>query len=429
MRRVAITGLGAVTPLGTDAPATWTGLAAGRSGVGPLTSFDAGTFDVRIAGQVRDFTPPADVPGKHLSRAGSFAVAAAQEALRDAGPGVTDGDPYARGVALGGTVGRPELQELVDMSHRLAASGGTDIPRQSPRDVLRRNQNVALSWVARVAAASGPLVSVSTACAGSAHAVGEAYRRIQEGDATVMLAGGFDALTTWLDVLGFALLGALTTGHNDEPAAACRPFDATRSGFVLGEGAVVLVLEEWDTAVARGADIKAELIGYGSTLNAYRITDSPPDGGGAISAMREALADAGLAPADIDYIAAHGTGTPGNDASETAAVKAVFGPDAHRLSISSPKSMTGHLTSAAGGVNLIAAIGALREQLVPPTANLHHPDPALDLDYTPHEARRREVRAVLVNAFAFGGTNACLVLCRGPGASERQHGEQTAAAR
>jgi 3-oxoacyl-[acyl-carrier-protein] synthase II len=412
MRRVAITGLGAVTPLGTDAPATWAGLAAGRSGVGALTSFDASTFDVRIAGHVEGFTPPADVPGRHLSRAAAFAVAAAKEALRDAGETVTGGDPYAVGVALGGTVGRPELQELVDMSHRLAASDGADIPRQSPRDVLRRNQNVALSWVARVAGATGPLISVSTACAGSAHALGEAYRRIQEGDTTVMLAGGFDALTTWMDVLGFSLLGALTTAHNDDPGAACRPFDATRGGFVLGEGAVVAVLEDWDTAVARGADIKAELAGYGSTLNAYRITDSPPDGGGAITAMHGALDDAGLRPEDIDYVAAHGTGTPGNDASETTAVKAVFGPHAHRLSISSPKSMTGHLTSAAGGVNLVAAIGALREQVVPPTINLHHPDPALDLDYTPNEARPREVRAALVNAFAFGGTNACLVLRR-----------------
>lgn len=416
MRRVAITGIGAVTPLGNDAAQTWAGLVAGRTGISELATFDASTFPVRIAGQVTGFQPaeaiPATVSRKHLSRAAMFAVAAAREALEDAGDGWRDIDPYERGVALGGTVGRPELQELVDMSHQLAQSKGTDIPRQAPRDVMRRNQNVALSWVARVADGRGPLVSVSTACAGAAHALGEAYRRIQDGDATLMLAGGFDALTTWMDVLGFGLLGALTTGSNDDPGRACRPFDATRSGFVLGEGAVVAVLEDWDSAVARGARIHAELAGYGSTLNAYRITDSPPDGGGAITAMRDALADAGLAPEDIDYVVAHGTGTPGNDASETVAIKEVFGGHAYELSVSSPKSMTGHLTSAAAGVNLVAALGALREQVVTPTVNLDHPDPKLDLDYTPRVARRRPVRAVLVNAFAFGGTNACFVVRR-----------------
>ncbi|MFH8366944.1 beta-ketoacyl-[acyl-carrier-protein] synthase family protein [Streptomyces sp. NPDC018031] len=420
MRRVAITGLGAITPVGTSAPATWASLASGRSGVSRLETFPADTFPVRIAGQVKGFTPedahPDPARRRHLSRAALFALGAAREALRDAGDGWQDIDPYRRGAAVGGTVGRPGLQELVDMSHLMETGGGRVHARQAPADVLLRNQNVGAVAVAREGGCAGPLISVSTACAGSAHAIGEAYRSIQEGDCTFMLAGGFDALTTWMDVIGFSLLGAVTDRHNDEPERASRPFDARRSGFVLGEGAVIAVLEDWESARARGARIHAELLGYGATLNAYRVTDSPPDGGGAVGAMRDALAEAGLEPEAVDYVAAHGTGTPGNDASETAAIKKVFGGHAHALSVSSPKSMTGHLTSAAAGVNLIAAVGAIREGLVPPTINLDHPDPKLDLDYVPHVARRRRVRAALVNAFAFGGTNASFVL--GPATEE-----------
>lgn len=413
-RRVAITGIGAVTPLGNDAPSTWEAMRAGRSGVGALETFDATEFPVRIAGQVRGFDPDTAIPAGHdrryLSRAATYGVAAAYEALRDAGEGWQGIDPYDRGVSIGATAGRPELQELVDMSHLMESSGRSRHYRQAPGDVLLRDQNVGAASIARAAGCRGPLINVSTACAGSAHALGEAFRRVQEGDCRMMLAGGFDTLTTWMDVLGFSLLGALATEFDDDPRAASRPFDATRSGFVLGEGAVVAVLEDWDTAVARGARIHAELAGYGSTLNAYRITDSPPDGGGAISAMRDALDESGVDPSGIDYVVAHGTGTPGNDLSETRAVKAVFGPHAGALSISSPKSMTGHLTSAAAGVNLVAALGALRTGVVPPTVNLRTPDPKLDLDYVPLVAREREVRAVLVNAFAFGGTNAALVV-------------------
>ncbi|MQS15554.1 beta-ketoacyl-[acyl-carrier-protein] synthase family protein [Streptomyces kaniharaensis] len=416
MSRVAITGIGAVTPLGNDAPTTWQALAEGRSGVGPLRTFDASTMPVRIAGQVRDFAPDTAGPARerrHLSRAALFAAAAAREALRDAGEWEATG-PYRRGVAVAGTVGRPELQELVDMSHQLESSGCRDLYRQAPVDVLRRNQNLGTRAVAGAAGARGPMLSLSTACAGAAHAIGEAYRAIQDGDAALMVAGGFDALTTWMDVVGFSLLGALTDRWNDRPERASRPFDADRSGFVLGEGAVFAVLEGWDTAVARGARIHAELVGYGSTLNAYRITDSPPDGGGAIAAMRDALAESGLGPDGIDYVVAHGTSTPGNDLSETVAIKEVFREHAHDLLVSSPKSMTGHLTSAAAGVNLVAALGAIREGVVPPTVNLDHPDPRLDLDYVPNRARARQVRAALVNAFAFGGTNACFVV-RAPG--------------
>lgn len=413
MRRVAITGVGAVTPLGNNAADTWQGLAEGRSGVSRLETFDSSTFPVRIAGQVKDFDPADAAPAKqrrHLSRAALFALAAAREALEDAGSSWQEIDPYDRGAAVAGTVGRPALQELVDMSHQLSSSDFHDLYRQAPGDVLLRNQNVGVAAVARAGDCRGPVISVSTACAGAAHAIGEAYRRVQEGECTLMLAGGFDALTTWMDVLGFSLLGAITDRWNDEPERASRPFDAERSGFVLGEGAVITVLEDWDSAVARGARIHGEIVGYGATLNAYRITDSPPDGGGAISAMRDALAESGLGPEAIDYISAHGTSTPGNDASETVAIKKLFGPHARELCVSSPKSMTGHLTSAAAGVNLIAALGAIREGLVPPTINLDHPDPKLDLDYVPNRAVRRPVRAAMVNAFAFGGTNACFVV-------------------
>ncbi|TDD72711.1 beta-ketoacyl-[acyl-carrier-protein] synthase family protein [Jiangella aurantiaca] len=416
-RRVVVTGIGAVTPLANDAPGTWKALACGRSGVRTISTFDASTFPVRIAGQVTGFDVTSAVPERrhrrYLSRGAGYGVAAAVEALAQAGP-LTGTDPYRRGVSVGGTVGRVELQQLADMSWLLESTGHSKIFRQSPAEVLERDQNVGPAVMADIGDCRGPFVSVSTACAGAAHALGEAYLRIQDGDADMMLAGGYDALTTWMDVLGFALLGALTQDSPDEPDRACKPFDARRNGFVLGEGAVIAVLEEREHAIARGATVLGEISGYASSLNAYRITDSPPDGGGAITAMRDALADADLRPDDVDYVVAHGTGTPGNDASETVAITEVFGPWAHRLSVSSPKSMAGHLTSAAAGLNLIAALGALGEQLVPPTINLDRPDPALTLDYVPNVARARPVRAVLVNAFAFGGTNACFVVT-GPG--------------
>jgi 3-oxoacyl-[acyl-carrier-protein] synthase II len=412
--RVAITGIGAVTPLGLDAPSTWAGMLAGRSGVSKIETFDASTFPVRIAAQVTGFDPAVALPDKgsrkHLSRAAQFGVVAAAEAVRDAGPGWGGGNPFDRGVAIGATVGRPDLQEMVDMSFVLSSTDQQEFYRQSPGKVLLRDQNVGVAAIARISECAGPAISVSTACAGAAHAIGEGYRRVQEQECTAVIAGGFDSLTTWMDVLGFSLLGALNDQSNDDPARASRPFDAQRAGFVLGEGAVMAVLENWDVAVARCAHIYGELIGYGSSLNAYRITDSPPDGGGAIHAMQAALDESGLRPQDIDYIVAHGTGTHGNDLSETAAIKEVFGPAALDVLVSSPKSMTGHLTSAAAGINLIAALGAIADDLVSPTINLDNPDPKLDLDYVPLVARERSVRTVMVNAFAFGGTNASFIV-------------------
>jgi 3-oxoacyl-[acyl-carrier-protein] synthase II len=414
MRRVAVTGLGAVTPVGNDVETTWQSLIAGKSGIGPITTFDAETYKVKIAGLVKDFDLAEHVPDaamrENLSRAGEFGVAAAVQALADADVANAPYAPEERGLAIGASVGRPELQDLAEMLHRI--NEGAELYRQPPAISLRRDPNLALSAIAQLGECQGPMIGVSTACTASGHAFGEAYRRIQEGDAKLMIAGGFDALTSWLDVLGFSLLGALTVEYNDDPTRASRPFDAKRSGFVLGEGGVLAVLEDFDSARERGARIYCEIVGYGSSLNAYRITDAPPDGGGTIFAIARALEESGLKTDEIDYVAAHGTGTAGNDLSETNALKHVFGDDAYRLSVSSAKSMTGHMTCAAAALSLVIASCAMRDSIVPPTINLDNPDPKLDLDYVPNVAREREVRAAMFNAFAFGGTNASVVVRR-----------------
>jgi len=405
-RRVAVTGIGAVTPVGNSAAETWESLRAGRSGVTRITTFDAETFPVQIAGMVKGFEPPA---GKHLSRAAGFGVAAALEAIADSGfAGAYPSEEIGVGVA--GSVGRADLQALVDMSWTIKESEGHAYPKHRPSDVLERDQNVFAATIGNLAGAEGPMFAVSTACTASSHALGEAFRRVQEGDAKVMISGGTDALTTWFDVIGFGLLGALTKNHQDEPERASRPFDKERSGFVLGEGAVMLVLEDLESAQARGARIYGEIAGYGSSMNAYRMTDPPPDGGGVTLAMANAIADAGMQPSEIQYVSAHGTSTPGNDKTETVAIKQVFGDHAGDLAISSVKSMTGHLTCGAGALNVLASLRALTDGVVPPTINLENPDPNCDLDYVPNEAREADVDAVLVNAFAFGGTNGCLVV-------------------
>lgn len=416
-RRVVVTGMGAITPLGNDAQSTWQGLAEGRSGVGQLTTTDTTGFDVTIGAEVKDFRLSDAVPGsvglRHLMRPGEFGVGAAWEALHDAGVDKETYDGAGMGVAMGACVGRPDLQWLVDVGALRDETGRDDaFSTFAPSDSLAYSQNVASAAMARMLDATGPMMGLSTACSASAHAIGEAFRALQEGDATLMLAGGYDSLTTWLDVLCFGLLGALTKEYNDDPQRASRPFDGDRSGFVLGEGGVVLVLEELEAARARGANILAELMGYGTSLNAWRITDSPPDGSGAIESMQAAIADAGLEPADIDYIVAHGTSTHGNDLSETMAIKKVFGSDAERLLVSSPKSMVGHLTAAAAALSMFTAIGAINHGLVPPTINQETPDRKLDLDFVPNKARKADVRHALVNAFAFGGTNVGLVVGR-----------------
>jgi 3-oxoacyl-[acyl-carrier-protein] synthase II len=420
MNRVAITGFGAVTPVGNDAETTWQSLVAGRSGIGKIDTFDAETFPVTIAGLVDGFDLSERVPDahsrRHLSRAAGFAVASALEALDDAG---IDGNTYAageKGISVGGSVGRPDLYELIEMSWQIKSSEGHNLYRQAPSTVLLRDQNVAPASMARLADFEGPMITVSTACTASAHAIGEGFRAVQDGDAKLMLAGGYDALTTWFDVIGFGLLGALTQDHADEPERASRPFDKERAGFVLGEGAVIAVLEDLESARARGARIYAELVGYGSSMNAYRMTDPPPDGGGVTLAMELALDDSGLPREAIDYVSAHGTSTHGNDRTETLAIKQVFGDHAEKLAISSVKSMTGHLTCAAGALNLLAATRSITDGVVPPTINLETPDPECDLDYIPNESRKLDVGAALINSFAFGGTNGCLVVKAAEGA-------------
>lgn len=415
MNRVVITSVGAVTPVGNDAESTWQGLKAGRSGVQKIDTFDVSTFPVQIAGMCSEFTLdqlPDQHSARYLHRGERFGVAAAAEAVRNAAiePGTYEPDEI--GVAIGGSVDRPELQEFSDAFEVRSKSEGHALHRFPSIKTVKDSQNTATMEAARLAGADGPMIGVSTACTASAHSMGEAYRLIQDGDVRMMVAGGYDALTSWCDVLGFSLLGALTTQYNDDPEHASRPFDKDRSGFVLGEGGVIMVLEEHDAAVARGANIMAELRGYGSSLNAYRMTDPPPDGGGAVIAMNAALREAGLTSADVDYVVAHATSTPAGDISETTAIKRVFGDDASRIVVTSPKSMTGHTTCAASALNLLAGIYSMRDGVVSPTINVDNQDPECDLDCVPNEARELDVGVVLVNGFAFGGTNGALVATR-----------------
>ncbi len=415
MRRVVITGMGAVTPLGNDVETTWRNLVAGHSGVGPLTGFDVSGFPVRIGAEVRGFRLADHVPHlpehRFLWRAGEFGVAAAEEALRRSAVAPGDYPQDDCGLAMGHSVGRPPLRHLADIGHLRATTGRADaFCRQSPADVLRANPNIPMNIMARRIGGTGPMISVSTACSGSGHAIGEAYRAVQEGDAELMLVGGYDSLTTWLDLLGFGLLGALTDQYNDAPERASRPFDDRRSGFVIGEGGVCFVLEELESARRRGAPILAEVLGYGSTLNAWRVTDSPPDGSGAVEVMQAAVAESGLRAEEFGLVVAHGTATPGNDRSETTAIRKAFGAHADELAVTAPKSALGHLTSASAALGVLVAVESIRHGIVPPTLNLEYPDRACDLDYVPGRARPARVRAAVVNAFAFGGTNTGLAI-------------------
>ena len=422
MNRVVITGMGWVTPMGHDLETVWRRLLAGGSGIAPTDLFPAETFPTSISAQVRDYDPAALLDMSRFAGVGRntrFALGAAQQAW--AASGLKNVDPERVGVYLGS--GEGSLDYAAYTGAALAAWDGETRAINAATwaetaaklmDVTREHEqepNMPLFHVARLVNAAGPSFNCLTACAASLQATGEATEILRRGDADVMLAGGAHSMIHPFGVTGFNRLTALSE-MNDDPPAASRPFDKTRGGFVLGEGAGMTVLETLDHAVARGATILAEVAGYGSTADAFRITDQHPDGAGAVAAMRLALEDANLTPADIDYVNAHGTGTSENDSTETTAIKTVFGDLANSIPVSSIKSMMGHLIAAAGSVELIACVLAIRDGMLPPTMNLHHADPECDLDYVPNASRAAKVDTVLTNNFGFGGQNDTLVVRR-----------------
>ena len=408
-RRVVVTGLGVVSPLGLDAPSSWEKLVQGRSGIGPITKFDATAFTSRIAGEVRGFEPERYVDRKDVKKMDTFihyAIAAARQAVEDGGFRIGPGNADRVGVYIGSGIGGLPLFEAM---HREYLERG---PRRiSPFFIPGMIINLAAGQVSIVLGAKGPNLAVATACATGNHAIGEAMRLIREDYADAMIAGGTDAVITPLAVGGFCAMKALST-RNDEPDKASRPFDLDRDGFVMGEGAGILLLEERESALARGARIYAEMAGYGLSGDAYHISAPSENGEGAARAMAGALRDAGLPPREVDYINAHGTSTPVGDKIETQAVKTVFGNHAREIAFASTKSMTGHLLGAAGGLESAITVLAVHHGLVPPTINYVTPDPDCDLDCVPNTARRVAIRAALNNSFGFGGTNASLLFTR-----------------
>jgi 3-oxoacyl-[acyl-carrier-protein] synthase II len=412
-RRVVVTGLGALTPVGNTADEFWAALVEGRSGIGPITKFDATVRDARgeyayptrIAGEVRNFDPLQYVDKKEARRLDpylQYAVACAVMAVEDSGLDVGRVDGTRFGVIIGSGIGG--VTTLLDGEHVLMEKGPE---RVSPFIIPMLIINMASGLVSMRFGAKGPNTAVVTACATGNHAIGDAFRLIQRGEADVMIAGGAEAIIVPLTIAGFCAMKAMST-RNDEPERASRPFEAGRDGFVPSEGGGVVVLEALDHARRRDARIYAEIAGYGMTADAYHMTAPDPDGDGAARAMLAALHDAGLAASDVGYINAHGTSTPYNDKFETMAIKRVFGDHARRLAVSSTKSMTGHLLGAAGGVEAIATALALHHGVLPPTINYDTPDPECDLDYVPNHARKQDVEFALSNAFGFGGTNATL---------------------
>jgi len=404
-RRVVITGVGAVTPVGNTAEEFWSALLAGKSGIGPITRFDTTGYPTRIAGEVRGFEPLKYIDKKDDRKFDpflKFAIACAVMAVEDAGVKVDTVDGNRFGVLVGSGIGG--IGTLLD-SHVTLLEKGPD--RVSPFFIPMLIINMASGLISMRFGAKGPNSSVVTACATGNHAIGDAMRIIQRGDADVMIAGGAEAMILPLTIAGFCQMKAMST-RNDEPTKASRPFDAERDGFVCGEGGGLLILESMEHAVKRDARIYAEVIGYGMTGDAHHMTAPDPEGDGAARAMAAALRDAALEPSAVGYINAHGTSTPYNDKFETMAIKRVFGEHARKLAVSSTKSMTGHLLGAAGGVEAIATVFAIHHGILPPTINYEKPDPDCDLDYIPNVARKQDVEVALSNAFGFGGTNATL---------------------
>ena len=406
MRRVVITGLGAVTPLGNNVEDFWNGLREGRSGINMITRFDTTEYKVKIAGEAKDLAAPVCGDMKTVKRMELFsryAVAASREAFEDAGLDMEKEDPFRVGVSIGSGIGALQVAES-GMTRLLEKGPGRVDPLLIPRMI----SNMAAGNVAISFGLKGKNINVVTACASGTHSIGEAFRSIQHGEAEVMLCGGTEAAVTPLSIAGFTQLTALTT--DPDPDTASRPFDKDRHGFVLGEGAGVIVLEELEHAKARGAHIYAEFLGYGATCDAYHITSPAEDGSGAAMAMSYAIKDAGLEPEDIDYINAHGTGTPLNDLFETRAIKLCFGEHARELKINSTKSMTGHLLGAAGGIEAVVLTKSVEEDYVHVTRNLRESEEELDLDYCRGEGCHTKVDAGLSNSLGFGGHNATIVI-------------------
>lgn len=405
--RVAVTGVGVVSPIGIGKDRFWASLVEGRSGVGPITRFDTAAFTTRMAAEVRDFDPTDWMDRKEVRRNDRFvhfAYAACRMALDDANFPLTPQNRSRVGVLIGSGIGGAETWEE---QHRILLERGPG--RVSPFFIPMIIINMASGVVSILLGVKGPNSSVVTACATGGNAIGDAARIIQRGEAEAMLAGGSEATITPLSLAGFCSMKAMST-RNAEPARASRPFDAERDGFVMGEGAGVVLLENLDAARRREAHIYGEVIGYGMSGDAYHITQPDPEADGASRSIRNALADARIDPSEVDYINAHGTSTPYNDKTETLAIKKAFGDHARRVAVSSTKSMTGHLLGAAGGVEFIACALAIQHQLLPPTINYEVPDPDCDLDYVPNRARQAAVRTAMSNAFGFGGHNAILIL-------------------
>ena len=416
-RRVVVTGMGALTPIGNDVPSFWDGLVNGRSGIGRITLFDPSRVPSRVAGELKGFDADTVMPKKEVRRNDRYvhyAWAASAEALRDAGlPNPIEDEALAwrTGVIIGSGIGgiNTMIRDVVEATVE-------GIERIGPFLVTALIPDMAAGYVAIYANARGPNYAIVSACSSANHAIGDSMNIIRRGEADVMIAGGAEAGIGEIPVAAFSAMRALSTKRNDEPEKASRPFDADRDGFVMGDGAGILVLEALDHAQGRGATIHAEVVGYGATDDASHITLPAPGGRGAVESMRVAIADAGLTTDDIGYINAHGTSTPPNDRSETAAIKTLFGERAYRVPVSSTKSMTGHLMGAGGGIEAIASIKAIQEGILPPTINLENPDPECDLDYVPNEARVAEIDVAMSNSFGFGGHNATLVFRRYDGA-------------
>jgi 3-oxoacyl-[acyl-carrier-protein] synthase II len=408
-RRVVVTGMGILSPVGNDLDSSWDGIVNGRSGIGPITHFDASAFPTRIAGEVKNFDPSLWIAPKDIKKMDPFVhygVAASMMAIKDAGLEIADHDAERIGVAIGAGIGG--LKGIEETTLKYAEGGARKIsPFYVPSTII----NMIAGQVSIMTGAKGPNIATVTACTTATHNIGLAMRMIQYGDADAMIAGGAEYATTPTSVGGFCAMKALST-RNDEPGKASRPWDKDRDGFVMGDGAGILVLEEYERAKARGARIYCELIGFGMSGDAFHMTAPSESGDGAARCMRNAIADAGVDPAAIGYINAHGTSTPAGDLAETMAIKAALGEHAYKTMVSSTKSMTGHLLGAAGGVEAVFSALALHTGVIPPTINLDNPSDGCDLDYVPHTAREQQVEIAMSNSFGFGGTNGTLIFRR-----------------